>query len=179
MPDLARIIENIGMNSLSNGAESIEIQISEHLGKTNTIDIIITDNSITGQDSYSDFTYYANDNNSRYHGLLRLNSLARECDGTCLIKPMENRGVVISASFRADRDECPPIGDLARMMMCLCAANPNGQVLLIRKMNDRLYKYDTTDLRNRLQKISLSDPKDIMRIRSEMNEMENDIWMSH
>ncbi|MDP8254459.1 MAG: ATP-binding protein [Candidatus Alcyoniella australis] len=171
MSEISQLILDVGMNMLSHQADSIEISIRETNGSKPRVEITVIDDGRFEADAPRSFDF-DQDYFERSRGLQRLHALAKQCNGRCAITHIKTGGTKVSAMLNTQGDALPPIGDVPRMMMCLTAANPYGRIRLVHTVDRRRYEYDTAGLRARLHKISLHDPQDIMRIRSEMSEQE-------
>lgn len=173
MKDISMHILDIAQNSISAGAGKLEITINEDVDNDTYI-VIIKDN---GRGMSRDFVAkvtdaYTTTRTTRKIGLgiPLLKQNVERTEGDFMIESEEGVGTTITASFILSHPDRLPIGDIAGTVVLLTSANPELNILYHHKTNTGEYIYDTTEINNTLDGISVTEPSVIRFLKEMINE---------
>ena len=172
MNDLSLHILDIIQNSLSAGAGLIQLRVWEDV-QHNLLTIIIEDNGkgMTTEQAQNATDPYFTSRTTRKVGLgLPLyRQSAEQSNGTLGISSAPGQGTTISATFRYDHIDRPPLGDVANAVILMVSANPHIDFLFDYRHNTQSYIFDTREVKEALDGLPLNDVQ-IMRMLTEMIE---------
>jgi anti-sigma regulatory factor (Ser/Thr protein kinase) len=133
--ELSLHILDIAMNSLTAGARTLRITITEHARRdlltirvqddghgmdADTLKRVLADLATTKRSRKKDIGL----------GLALLRQTAEMCDGKFEVRSESGAGTTVTASMKFSHVDCPPLGDLNATILALCAANPAADVQL-------------------------------------------------
>lgn len=161
MKDISLHILDIVQNSIV--AESSLIEISVEEDNTNDklrLRIIDNGKGMSSEMLNSVTDPYTTTRTTRKVGmgipLLRLNA---ERTGGCLTIFSElSKGTTIAAEFNSAHIDCIPLGDTAGVVVLLVSGNPNVDFIYNHKKNGNLYSFNTMEVREILEEVSIADP---------------------
>lgn len=173
MKDLSMHIMDIVQNSIAAKATAIKIEIIENMDE-DTYTIIIEDNGIgMSREFVSTVTDpYVTTRTTRKIGLgiPLLKQNAERTGGTFSIDSEKGKGTTVKAEFIFMHPDRLPIGDIAGTIVLLCAANPKIAIQYHHVTNSGDYNYDTTEITETLDGISISEPSVIKFLKEMINE---------
>ena len=178
MKDLSLNVLDITHNSISAGAEHIDLSISID---TESIIICITDDGCgMDEDMLARVTDpFTTTRTTRKVGMgIPLFKLAAEqTKGTLSIKSKKGEGTEVRAVFNKNHIDCPPLGDMASTAAMLMAAVPAESDLTYTFSTEKgSFSIGTAEIREILgTDISLSEPEVQMWIREYIQEQEKAI----
>lgn len=173
MEELALHILDLAQNSLAAGASLIIIVINEDAA-TNLLTISIEDNGC-GMDSelakrvLDPFTTTRTTRRVGL-GLPLLYMTARQCDGDVEILSRVGQGTKVTATFRLDHWDLPPLGDLATTMVSLLVGRPDVDLVYRHVVDGREFILDTRELKAELDPVPLTEPKVLTFLRTHIKD---------
>ena len=173
MKDLSMHIMDIVQNSLSAKATMITIEIIENMDEDSYIINIKDDGIGMSRDFVSTVTDpYVTTRTTRKIGLgiPLLKQNAERTGGQFTIDSEEGKGTKVKAEFIFMHPDRLPIGDIAGTVVLLCAANPNVTIHYHHVTNSGEYNFDTTEILETLDGISISEPSVIKFLKEMINE---------
>lgn len=169
MEELALHILDLAQNSLAAGASLLVIIINED-GAANLLTISIEDN---GRGMDSEFVSRVLDPFTTTRttrrvglGLPLLSMTARQCDGDLTILSQLGHGTKVTATFKLDHWDLPPLGDLASTMVSLLVGRMDVDLLYRHVVNGREFTLDTRELKAELDPVPLSEAKVLTFLRT-------------
>jgi anti-sigma regulatory factor (Ser/Thr protein kinase) len=173
MRDLAMHIMDIAQNSLVAKATTITIGITENI-EEDTYRIIIEDNGIgMTQDYVATITDpYTTTRTTRKVGLgiPLLKQNAERTGGNLEIESSLGVGTTVKATFSLFHPDRPPVGDIAGTVVLLCGANPQVTFKFDYITSNGEYNFNTDEVNDTLEGISISDPSVIRFLKEMINE---------
>jgi anti-sigma regulatory factor (Ser/Thr protein kinase) len=172
MEDLSLHILDIAENSITAGADRIEIMIRED----STADLLILEVRDNGKGMDEELLRMVSDpffttKTVRKVGLgiPLLKQAAEESGGRLTISSEEGKGTIISAEFRPSHIDMKPIGDIGATIMVLIAGNPELTIVLEYNKDSRTFRFDTDDIKAELEGIPINLPLILERIKEGIN----------
>ncbi|MGI6143771.1 MAG: ATP-binding protein [bacterium] len=80
-------------------------------------------------------------------GLSLLDMAARQCDGGVEIDTEPGKGTRVRAVFRYSHWDRAPLGDIKTTLLTIIAANPELQLEYVHRVNGRIFRLDTEEIR--------------------------------
>lgn len=178
MRDLSLHILDLSQNSISAGADLVQVTVNEDK-KADRLTICIEDN---GRGMDKDFLERVMDpfvttRTSRKVGLgiPLMQAACKRCEGDLIIESKKNVGTKLTATFKHSHIDRAPMGDMAETMVSLVLAGSNGS-----KTVDFVYRHiidhrdfclDTREIRTALgSNVTLAEPDVLMWIKDFINE---------
>lgn len=178
MKDLSSHIMDIVQNSIRAEARKIEILVNEN-PEADDFTIDIRDN---GKGMDADTLKRAGDPffTSRTVrkvglGIPLLQQNAERTGGWVKISSTPDKGTDIYACFSHSHLDRPPLGDIAKTLSLLAAANPDIHFIYIHATPQGRYKFDTREIEETLEGIPLSHPDIVSAIQEMIRENLQDI----
>jgi len=170
MKDLSLHILDIIQNSISAGANLIELTIEENLSQ-NLYQITFTDNG-SGMSSemvekVTDPYFTSRTTRKVGLGLPLLKQNAERTGGNLTIVSEIGKGTTVKAVFQHNNIDRPVLGDIAGVIVMLCSANPDINFVYRHLTEKGEYIFDSREVKEMLDDVSISDPK-IMKYLKEM-----------
>lgn len=157
MEELALNILDVAMNSVKAGASQIEIEINAETAR-NLITVRITDDGC-GMDA--EFLKRVTDPFSTTRttrkvgmGLPLFKMYAELSGGGLTVESEKGKGTEVTATFKADSVDRPPLGDLAASAVTLIGAF-EGRLKLLYRVDGREYAFDTDEIKRMLDGIDI------------------------
>lgn len=92
-------------------------------------------------------------------GIPLLKGTAETTGGTFSLTSQPGKGVEISASFRLNHPDLPPLGKLKDTILVLITGNPDVDFLFRCVLNEKEFVLDTESVRNALGDVPLNNPE--------------------
>lgn len=176
MKELSLNILDVSQNSISAGATALEITVS--ISADGVLAITIVDN---GRGMSPEFLARCTDPFTTTRttrkvglGLPLLRLAAEQTGGDLRIESRLNRGTALTARFRMDHIDCPPLGDLAGAVAMLIQGAPDTlDITYTHRTPSGEFRLDTHELRQVLGRdVPLSNPEVAAWIRDYITEGE-------
>ena len=172
MEDLSLHILDIVENSITAGADRIEIKIIEDT-KANIFSIEIKDNG-KGMDkelleNACDPFYTTRTTRRVGLGIPMLAQAAKECMGNINVVSAKGEGTAITVSFQHNHIDRKPLGDMEKTLVILIVSNPDINFIYEHKINDNMYTLDTTEIKNDLDGVPINTPEVIRIIKDDIS----------
>lgn len=174
MKELSLHILDIAQNSISAGCSRLEISLTEHGG---VLTLMIRDN---GRGMSPEFLASVTDPFTTTRttrkvglGLPLLRLAAEQTGGSLSIESTLGIGTTVTAVFRSDQIDCPPLGDMALTMSLLIQGAPNIETIYTHTTHRGSFTLDTAEIRAVLGgEISLAEPEVAVWLRDYLREQE-------
>lgn len=171
MEDLSLHILDIVENSISAGANRIEIRIVEDTVK-DILSIEIKDNGKgIGKENLKkvkDPFYTTRKTRNVGLGLSLLAQSAKEAEGDISIKSEEGVGTTIYAFFKHSHIDRKPFGNIADTLIVLISGNPDIDLFYEHRGDDEKYSLDTEEIKAQLEGIPINTPDVIEVIKKDI-----------
>lgn len=159
MKDISYHILDIVQNSLSAGASSIVIELSEDTRK-NELKLEISDNgkgmNVDVLLKVTDPFFTTSTTKKVGLGLSLLRQNAEQSGGSFEMTSGENKGTTVTAIFCTDDIDMIPIGDLSMSVRSIVACNPEVDLRIRITKDDAGFELDTAEIRHELGDIRLN-----------------------
>jgi len=170
MKDLSMHIMDIIQNSVRAEASLVELEIKENL-KDDLFSISIKDNGFGMSEELLakviDPFFTTRTTRKVGLGLSLLKQNAEQTGGNMELSSVEGEGTNLKAVFSHSHLDRPSLGDIAGTMVLLVGANPEMDFLYQHITDNGEYVFDTKEVKEVLDGISVSDPE-IMKYLKEM-----------
>ncbi len=171
MEDLSLHILDIAENSISAGANRIEIRTLEDL-KKDIFSLEIRDNgkgmSEEALKNVKDPFYTTRKTRGVGLGLSLLYQSAKEAEGDISITSGKGVGTTVYAFFKHSHIDRRPLGNIVDTLIVLIAGNPEIDFLYEHRRNGNTYSIDTKEIKSELGEIPISSPEVIGIIKKDM-----------
>ena len=178
MEDLSLHILDIAENSITAGADKINIKIVEDVRK-NLLVLEISDNG-RGMDpemlEHACNPFHTTRTTRKVGlGIPLLAQAARECRGDIQVSTAKGKGSTITASFQYDHIDRKPVGDIEKTLIVLIAGNPDIDFIFEHIKNEKTYVLDTAYIRKELDGVPINSPEVIRIIKDDISAWLNDV----
>jgi anti-sigma regulatory factor (Ser/Thr protein kinase) len=168
MKDLSLHVMDILQNSTRAQASKIELDIIEDMEK-NRFTIIFTDNGC-GMDEETvkrvvDPFFTTRTVRKVGLGLSLLKQNCEQTGGALHIESQVNIGTKVEAVFIHDHIDRPALGDIAGAVVLTASAYPDIHFVYRHKKDDKSYTFDTEEVKEALEDISIQHPEIIQYLR--------------
>lgn len=172
MEDLSLHILDIVENSITAGANSIEIKITEDI-HANLLAIEIKDNG-RGMDKklleHACDPFYTTRTTRRVGlGIPMLAQAAKESMGDIKVLSEKGKGTSIYASFQHDHIDRKPLGDIGKTLLVLLVSNPDIDFLFEHIINSDSYILNTSEIKKELDGVPINTPEVIKIIKDDIS----------
>jgi anti-sigma regulatory factor (Ser/Thr protein kinase) len=171
MEDLSLHILDIAENSISAGANRVEIRILEDLHK-DIFSLEIKDNGEgMSQEVLKKVTdpFYTTRTTRRVGmGLSLLSQSAKEAEGDLSITSEEGKGTSVYAYFKHSHIDRRPLGNIADTLIVLIVGNPDSDFFYEHKRNNNTYSIDTKEIKSELGGIPINTSEVIEIIKNDI-----------
>ena len=174
MKEIALHALDIAQNSTAAQANRLDISLSEGEGQ---ISLTIADNGrgmspqLLAQ--VSDPFTTTRTTRKMGLGLPLLRMAAEQTGGSLTIDSTQGVGTTVTALFRPDHIDCPPVGDMADTITLLLQGAPQLELHYTHAIEENAFQLTTEELRAQLgPEISLAEPEVILWIRDYLQEQE-------
>ncbi len=175
MKELAEHILDIAQNSVAAGAAHMAVTLTEDGRGTLTV-VIEDDGKGMSPELLSVVTDpFTTTRTTRDVGMgLPLYRMAAELTGGALdVRSTPGKGTVVTALFRTDHLDCPPLGELPQVIALLIQGSPDMELAFRHITPTGRAELFTRDLRNALgEDISLAEPEIFLWITDYLTEQE-------
>lgn len=173
MRELALHILDIAENSISAGATRIRIAVEENL-KNDILKIVIEDNG-KGMDAETLARItdpFVTSRTTRHVGLgiPFFKAAAEACDGDLTIQSRPGAGTMVEVTFRHSHIDRMPLGDITSTMLTLIIGSPEVHWIFEYQVNERIFTFDDTVIKETLEGVPLTEPAVIKFIRDALSE---------
>jgi len=103
-------------------------------------------------------------------GIPLLKEGALSCEGSFQLQSQENIGTMIEAKYLKSHLDTPPIGDLSETLVTLIQANENIDYLFHFETDDLSFDFDTKEIKELLDGVSIVEPDIIIWLKSYIKE---------
>jgi len=170
MNNLSMHILDIVQNSIVGGASFIEIGINVQTDK-NIFEITIVDNGCGMDEEMLNHVTdpYTTTRTTRKVGLglPLLKHTAEQANGHLKVYSEKKYGTKVYAVLQNDHIDRPALGDISGTIVLIAAANLKIEIKFIHQVNDKQYIFDTREIKEVLDGMSINEPK----IRNYLKEM--------
>lgn len=162
MKELSLHILDIVQNSISAGANKIEIQIIEN-SQTDTLSINIIDNG-RGMEPHvlaHVLDPYTTSRTTRKvgMGLPLLNDACKSTEGELTIESEPGKGTRVMAALGLSHIDRQPLGDIAGVVVMLIAANPTLRFIYSHTKDENNFTLDTDEVKEVLEGVPIETPE--------------------
>lgn len=162
MRELALHILDIAENGVNAGAGLLTISILEEKER-NTLAVTIEDDG-SGiaegvLEKVTDPFYTTRVTRRVGLGLSLFRETSRRCDGHFSITSVEGKGTWVTATFRLDHLDLPPLGNVAGCIVALIAGHPEVELVYTHRVNGEEFALDTRDIKKELDDVPINAPK--------------------
>jgi hypothetical protein len=105
-------------------------------------------------------------------GIPLLLQTAQACGGDLLIESEKGRGTKVTASFRRDNIDRPPLGDMAQTISVALATNPGVRLVYSYQGSRGEFLLDSHELKERLGDVPVTDPAVVQWVKEYIKERE-------
>jgi len=178
LEDLSQHILDIAENGVNAGADSISLKIDD--GPEEVV-LIVSDNG-KGMDEQTcrlvvDPFFTSRTERRVGLGLPFLKQLADLCGGSFALESFPGRGTTVSASFRKDSIDMPPLGDIPSTLLALFIGNPDISWMYTHKRNGKEFSVGNRELSEALGGGNpFSDPSLALGIKDYLRENISDLY---
>jgi hypothetical protein len=173
MKELSLHILDILQNSIEAKANLIEIYIIESL-KEDIYQICVKDNGVgMSKEMLSKVTDpYCTSRTTRKVGLgiPLFKQIAELAEGSFNIESEPNKGTTLVAKFRHSNIDRPILGDIAGVIVFTAASNENIRFIYKHNTDAGEYIFDTKEIKEAIDGVSLNQPKIIRFLKEMINE---------
>ncbi len=178
MKELSLHILDIGQNSVSAGADFIEIIVDEDT-IMDSLDILIRDNGC-GMDAETaqkviDPFYTSRTTRKVGLGIPMFKANAEQCEGSFKLTSAPGVGTTLEALFKRSHIDRVPLGNMADTIMAMVMANPKGDLLYRHSLDEKVFAMDTREFREALGDVPLDEVEVLIWIKGYVAEGLSDI----
>jgi hypothetical protein len=161
MKELSLHILDIIQNSIAANADKIQLTIKED--KTEDIlEICVKDNGkgMTEEEVKKVIDPFYTTRTTRKVGLgiPLFKANAEACNGSFFIKSEPGTGTEVCASFQHSHIDRVPLGDIVGSIISVIAVNPEIQLLLNYELDGHKFNFDTEEIKEVLEDVSINSP---------------------
>ncbi len=161
MREISLHIIDIAENSLAAGASLISITVTED-SQRNILSVTVNDNGrgIPPEKIKKVLDPFFTTRTTRRVGLgLSLfREASRRCEGKFNIESKESMGTRVSATFRLDHIDLPPMGNLSTGLIGLIMGYPDVDFYFNHTVDGKQFELDTRLIRKELEEVPLNNP---------------------
>ena len=177
MKELSLHILDIAQNSISAGARALDLTLAEENG---WLTITVADD---GRGMSPEFLATVTDPFTTTRttrkiglGLPLLRLAAEQTGGDLSIGSTVGVGTTVTARFRADHIDCPPLGDMAGTVAALVQGAPGIETVYTHSTGRGAFTFDTREIRAVLgPDVSLAEPEVFQWMREYIGEQEETV----
>ena len=177
MKEISLYVLDITQNSVAAGAAGLDLSLTESGG---TLTVVLRDDGRGMEPAFLAAVTdpFTTTRTTRKVGLgLPLLRLATEQTGGSLaIESSPGAGTTVTALFRTDSIDCPPLGDMPEAMALLIQGAPHMEIRYTHSRAGETVRFDTREIREILgPNIPLSEPEVALWIRDHLRELEDSL----
>ena len=178
MRDLSEHIMDIIQNSVRANATLVELEILEDVTE-DTYKLLFKDNGCGMSEDVlakvADPFFTSRTTRKVGLGISLLKQNAEQAGGNLNIWSKESEGTQLEVVFSHSNIDRPVLGNIAETMMLLVGANPEIDFLYKHTTSEGEYVFDTKEVKEVLEGVSLSDPNILVYLKEMINENINTI----
>lgn len=178
MRELSLNILDVAQNSISAGAELIEITLEEN-SKENSLTIEIKDDGCGMSEEtlkqVKDPFYTTRTTRKVGMGIPLFKMAAEMTGGSLEIKSKLGKGTTITAVFKTSSVDFTPLGDMDSTIISLVTMNTKIDFLYTIKVDDKEFVLSTKQLKGILGDVSLNEPDVVMWLKDYLKEQTQNI----
>ena len=178
MRDLSEHIMDIIQNSVRANATLVELEILEDVTE-DTYKLLFKDNGCGMSEDVlakvADPFFTSRTTRKVGLGISLLKQNAEQTGGNLSIWSKEGEGTQLEVIFSHSNIDRPVLGNIAETMMLLVGANPEIDFLYKHTTSEGEYVFDTKEVKEVLEGVSLSDPNILVYLKEMINENINTI----
>lgn len=160
MRDLSLHILDIAQNSIRAEATCIRCVIKEDIDK-NIFEITIEDNGKGMENQVKEHVTnpFMTTRTLRRVGLgiPFLKQICEECEGELHIESERTKGTIIKVLMKHNHINRLPLGDIDKTLTTLIMAKPNIHYIYEHSYNDRIFSFDTEEIKGILEEVAIED----------------------
>ncbi len=103
-------------------------------------------------------------------GIPLLSQAAEQTDGRLVIDSAPGKGTRVTATFGWGHVDRPAIGNMAETLMTLIIGHPDIDVLYVEQDGDRVFRFDTREIKRELEDVPISSPEALGAVRKLLQE---------
>lgn len=173
MEELALHILDLVQNSLAAGATEVVIEIEEDSAGGSLV-ITITDNGCGMDQEFvrrvlDPFTTTRTTRRVGL-GLSLLAMAARQAGGDVQIASEKGKGTCVTATFRLQHWDCPPLGDVPATLVTVLAGAPRLNLTYRHTVDGRAFTFRTSEIQRELGEIPINNPKVLTFLKRHLQE---------
>ena len=173
MQDIAMHLLELIQNSIKANATKIVIELHEEVDE-GMLDMKVQDDGC-GMDETSlkhalDPFYTTRTTRHIGMGLAFMQQLCDQCNGSLEVQSEKEKGTRIHARVQISHIDCPPLGDFGEMMMVAIQASATIYYQFIYQIEDKKFVFDSNQIQELLQGVSLQDPSVLLWIKEYINQ---------
>jgi hypothetical protein len=173
MRDLSEHIMDIIQNSVRANATLVELEISEDVTE-DKYTLLFKDNGCGMSEDVlakvADPFFTSRTTRKVGLGISLLKQNAEQTGGSLTIWSKEGEGTKLEVVFSHSNIDRPVLGNIAETMMLLVGANPEMDFLYKHTTSAGEYVFDTKEVKEVLEEVSLSDPNILVYLKEMINE---------
>lgn len=173
MKELSLHILDIVTNSIDAGANLIEIEVKADT-KKNYLRINIKDNgkgmSKETVEKVTNPFFTSRKVRNVGLGLPFLKLAAEQCDGFLKIQSEENIGTEVTVEFKLNHIDKAPLGKIEESISTILNFHQNFDLIYIHDVNGKRFVFDTNEVKEILEDLSIRSPKVLMWIKDYIKE---------
>lgn len=162
MRELSLNILDIAQNSISAGAQLIEISVAEDTAKA-LLTVTVADNGCGMDDdqlrNVCDPFFTTRTTRKVGMGIPLFRLAAEQTGGKLDISSKKGEGTVISAVFHTDSIDFTPLGDIASTVTLLISMNTDRDFVYRREVDKNSFELDTRQMKKILDGVPLNEPE--------------------
>lgn len=162
MRELSLNILDIAQNSISAGAQLIEISVAEDTAKA-LLTVTVVDNGCGMDDdqlrNVCDPFFTTRTTRKVGMGIPLFRLAAEQTGGKLDISSKKGEGTVISAVFHTDSIDFTPLGDIASTVTLLISMNTDRDFVYRREVDKNSFELDTRQMKKILDGVPLNEPE--------------------
>ncbi len=171
MKELSLHILDVAENSITAGADLIEIHLKEDY-KKNVLEIVIADNG-RGMDGkmlkrVTDPFFTTKGSKKVGLGLSLLKETCEKCDGDFLLDSSPAKGTRMKAWLMLNHIDLPPLGNMAVTIVALILRSSHADILYTHQVDDNSFSLDTREIKKQLEGLPINNPQVIGFIKEQV-----------
>jgi hypothetical protein len=103
-------------------------------------------------------------------GIPLLTQAAEQAGGTVTVDSSPGKGTRVAVTFTWSHVDRPAIGSMADTLLMLIAGHPDIDIVYEEREGDRVFRFDTREIKNDLEDVPINTPEVLTAIRGMLNE---------
>jgi hypothetical protein len=165
--DLSLHILDIAENAVRAGAKTIEIAITKDEGRDVLVIGIKDDGGGMDAETLARVRdpFFTTKGKKTGLGIPLLAQAAEQTGGGVKIESAPGSGTRVEALFGLSHVDRPAIGNTADTLLALIAGHPELDIAYVEREGDRMFRFDTKELRRELEDVPVNDPGALEAVR--------------